>query len=214
MIAIAPKFLLADPRFAKRAALLFDQILLWPLDPHLPYDQAVQFHGEMDWLRERGVISYIAPQLPFFNIVLGHTGGGETNVNEMLRENSDFQVDLLAAQGIVRSSWPELLQRPESIVRGASVLLAHSHGLDTVPLTTSPEEFVAGEHAATIVTLGAVPAPSENTPWQDIVDFRSDDDAMRSHRALRQWIRDMTSSQASPREIGERVSIPRQSRGL
>lgn len=51
------------------------------------------------------------------------------------------------------------------------------------------------------ITLTALPVPSENTSWQQILNFKSDPDSKSKLLALRHWMHEVARTELKPREI-------------
>ncbi|MBL7745317.1 MAG: hypothetical protein JNN00_17715 [Chitinophagaceae bacterium] len=52
--------------------------------------------------------------------------------------------------------------------------------------------------------LANIPEPDENTPWEQIIDFRSDEDTRLQYLALINWINEIARSNFTPAEIKDK----------
>ena len=55
------------------------------------------------------------------------------------------------------------------------------------------------------VVIGRLPIPDENTPWQDILDFRRDPDTSRKLLAIREWTRSIAREGREVSSLQERL---------
>jgi hypothetical protein len=57
------------------------------------------------------------------------------------------------------------------------------------------------------VVLNSFPIPADSTPWEDLLEFKSNDEARRTILALRKWIRDTAKSDLDQLEIAEELEF-------
>jgi hypothetical protein len=55
------------------------------------------------------------------------------------------------------------------------------------------------------ITLEQLAEPDEQTPWQDLIEFRNDDNSRQQQLALRRWMRKMASGNFKQLEIAEEL---------
>jgi hypothetical protein len=55
------------------------------------------------------------------------------------------------------------------------------------------------------VLINQLPVPSENTPWEHILEFRADPDSKSKFLALRNWVSEMSRTDLSVLEIEQRL---------
>lgn len=201
MIAVAPLFLLQNKAFAQQAALMFDEILLWPLDPTgMGENERQQFDREVEWLIEQGVAKMVRMQFPapmaMFML--------RVEPRIVPKQGGTYDVDGLAAVNLVNRSWPNQ-NEPAIIVRGAALYLREVRGIDAVGLTA--QGFTPDNHGQAVVevTLCELPIPAEDTAWQDIVEFRQDAEAQRTHKALKVWMHDIATTTVSASEVRDHL---------
>jgi hypothetical protein len=93
-----------------------------------------------------------------------------------------------------------------SDLRLYAAVLRISEGVDATPISCRNAigtMYQTGHSPAISVILRQLPIPSENTPWQDLLDFRSNEEARGSLVALRKWIRKLAKEGLSQTEIEE-----------
>ena len=55
------------------------------------------------------------------------------------------------------------------------------------------------------IILNALPVPSDNTPWEQIIDFRADPDTRRTLLSLRNWFLDVVRGSLTPVEREQKL---------
>jgi hypothetical protein len=73
------------------------------------------------------------------------------------------------------------------------------------PLEELPPPPVTPLRPVAAVVLDGLPTPDPSTPWEAILEFRSDEPAIQSLRRLRRWLRTFASQGRSPAEIREEI---------
>lgn len=96
-------------------------------------------------------------------------------------------------------------------VRMNAVLARLLQGIDATPLGSIPAQSPdADDHkmAAVIrVTLAALPVPNDDTPWEQIIDFRQNDEARLSLRRLRHWMRSAATENMSEATLADELQL-------
>lgn len=190
----------------KREALLFDQIAIPDVDKKLAALAAAGFthvNGirEVCWLRDVGIVRDVPP---FTNEDFDSPVPRQC-VDAMLAEMGEPPIDDRAIDdervgNAVRARLIEALNEPgflgEVLPRINCIKLRHN-GINAFPILESRREirdaFPSGTASDTLpvleVILRSMPIPDDQTPWEDIIDFRNDRESMKRLRALRVWVR-------------------------
>lgn len=98
----------------------------------------------------------------------------------------------------------------DAVVRFMALQRAMRDGIDTVPLvTTEPavtDVLIANKIPVAIsVVLQSLPVPSDSTPWQKILEFKEDQDAVAALRRLRRWMRRIASEFSTEDELRDEL---------
>ena len=192
MIGILPSNVLQNGGAIRRAALLFDELILWPFDPAMEEEERLRFNAEREWLISEGVARTVAPILPI-NFFVPETPAGS------------YSVDILMANSMSTRFWPADAKTPEGIIRGAAAYLRLTGQADAIPVSTTTYAHQAGADTVVQVMLPEVPSPAEDTPWESIIDFRNDPDARHAYSSLRAWIRRLAHSDYTAAEIRDEL---------
>ena len=92
--------------------------------------------------------------------------------------------------------------------RLVSAALRVCNGVDAVPIAYDENVSLGrGDYPVVDVVLSQMPLPVEETPWEDIVQFRSDEDARGSLVMLRRWMRKLSIEGLSKAEIEEEIEF-------
>jgi len=93
--------------------------------------------------------------------------------------------------------------------RGMSIELRELKGLDTYPILLLPPperlDKPSSETDIITITLNALPTPDENTPWEQIFEFRNDPDSRDKFIDLKDWMRGIAKAQLSPKEAEDKL---------
>lgn len=221
-IAVHDYFLMAHFRNFKREALMFDRIAL----PHA--SSAVSFfsdshpkndemRNELEWLLEQGIIfdpgviddeDHLSRDPDYKEIVdyreqlisqLYQVGGitYEDVVNE-----SDVPERRLTAQG---QNFRYLLGSLFGLqARQISIQLRLLQNADACPILASflPRSYDIGAKDGVIeVILNEFPVPDDQTPWEQILEFRDNPDSRSRFFALKEWMNEVARLELPPNEV-------------
>lgn len=103
---------------------------------------------------------------------------------------------------------------PAGKLRGISLRktaqqLRKAQGLDAVAVATNDAAIgvddVADRTAVIRITLGALPSPSETTPWESVLDFRRDPETIGKHLRLKGWINRIAKGELRSHELEDEL---------
>ena len=198
---------------------------------HLP-DRQRQYSVEERALVEDTLVQAVAATV--FRTIAGDPHRRhEFESRDALREQIGDLTAAIAAGGLDRIAEKaqeivgrELRNRADDIVEVATASTAHSleratrlialqhrkiEGSDTIPLiATSPAEqnveLGSARGEVLQVVLRALPEPDQSTSWDDILEFRANEDAQRDLRRLRLWVNALAGSNRSPRDVTDELN--------
>jgi len=198
-----------EPSVLKREALMFDRVAV----PH--FVQTVEFvagkFGEMNlphvpgnvfdeviWLFEKGII--FEPDNPW------PTGSGV----EMMRNNKTL---FGACEAYGASFPPALTQMSDNACavdsRYFSANLRVDHNMNACPILPRfvPSVLESGGEQSTAlqIVLHAMPSPSPSTSWEQIFEFRTDQDSKDKLLDLRRWTNKISKENLTPIEIEQEL---------
>lgn len=169
---------------AKRFLLLFDRVIT--PSPMVPVDGREEISRALDLLERAGAISYVDDPAQLGN-------------------GSPFERTYLAAK-----TPTERIAVVDFQSRVLSDAL-HTKGVETVPVlyrsVLPPVPADASSKAEVLrVILNAFPLPSSETPFSAILDWRSDEEALRKYRRLRAWISRASQPTSTAAQISEELA--------
>jgi hypothetical protein len=191
----------------------------------------LQWQNELSWLKENKVVyearlkdidvesindisvfQLLLPQFKFFLPQLG-------NSLSAMADSSIAFIDVVKNLGkkgkgaadeiLFGSATRSLIQSETLILRLLSQALTTSTENNFMPLLSFAD--YSYETPSTIkndvaeIVINKLPIPSETTPWEAILDYRNDPDTQKNLRALRRWVRKLSSENISPVEISDEL---------
>ena len=214
----------------KRDSLLFDQIGIFGLsqiyetlnssanDPDLPKaflkNKLEPKIMDLKWLEENQIIFEITTEKEF----------GEKAVKDYFskvdsiysaEEVLKLSTKLVEAGEIVdnihnKAELVELIKASDAIVlRLKSLMMGTTKGITavtTLPYTEYSREVPNSQKAnAAQIVIKKLPLPNNETPWEQIIDYRNDPENQKNLLNLRRWIRKISTENLSPVELEEEI---------
>jgi hypothetical protein len=213
----------------KQEALLFDQIGIYKLSnfyrtledsvhlfnrfvPNSPNKPEIII-SELEWLQQKGVIFELKIKEELSESHFRHldpnTGQKYEDAKNLLRKVIEIQtLDLKNVDGEKRKL--ELIREQQvALLRLMSIVMETARGITTV--TTFPSSEYAAQlpnsskgNVAQIV-INNLPLPSNETPWEQIIDYRDDSETQKHLSSLRRWISRTSKQNLSSLEIEEEI---------
>lgn len=184
-------------------ALLFDFVLVWPLDRlGVSPEDTRRTRADIEFLREHNVAKTVGFNMPF-GLSIQTDKGATRCLTDLVSSECDLVMPFLSAVGGTRHQ-NNFEYSADRVIAGAArqmmyndaPVVAHSAGRHLI----STEDSLP---VALQVTLGGIPLPAESLPWIDFIDFRSDPENVARLRALRLWLQRQSSSMESARHLQE-----------
>lgn len=200
---MAPMDLVLDTAEAQRMALFFDHILIWKLSRRtFNKEDNQRYSSELRYLRERGVALLCGLDIPNL-ISFGRADGTTWNPMEEMKKDCDLLLPFQVGTGVPDQAENEA--HADRLIRHLSSRLMYNDKpvvahAEAVNLNTQGNELNALE-----ITINNIPMPPENIPWEDLIQFRNEEETVAKLRALRIWLKDRSSAGQSPREIQEEL---------
>jgi hypothetical protein len=93
--------------------------------------------------------------------------------------------------------------------RRAAAVLRGAGDFDVVPLVSvtppAAQKHHAGKTDVLQIVVDNLPTPNESTPWEQIIEYRSDPDSRSRFLALRHWMSEVARAQLTPAEVEEKL---------
>src|SRR5260370_10597707 len=80
--------------------------------------------------------------------------------------------------------------------------------MEAYPILSSEptnQDIRANKNEVLDITLNSLPVPDDSTPWEQILEFRSDPDSLTKFTALRNWMSDVARMRIRPSEIQQKL---------
>lgn len=200
---LTPRDLFLSTPEAQKIALFFDHILVWPLSRHeLENDESIRIQAEIEYLVEMGVVSRCGFQIP--SIISFQTESGDTwDPFSHFSRNCELVLPFEVIANVPKD--PKSETDVDRIVRHVSDLLLFNEAPVTANIKpTNLPTSNSGIEAIEIV-LSHIPLPPNDIPWQDLIQFRNDDETKAHLRRLRVWLQERSVNNASAQHISEEL---------
>lgn len=187
----------------KRELLLFDKIAIDRVESFFQVGRQ-QNHDlvrEIRWLYEQELVI-----------------AGPNLFNSSIRKDATLQLELQPIKKLELEAAKGKLKTPEEIgrmlllmelhTRLLSLVLNRQSGMEAYPLllvSLSDGPRRTEKQDVLEIVLNQLPVPSENTPWEHILEFREDPDSKSKFLALRNWASDMSHSDFTVLEIEQKL---------
>jgi hypothetical protein len=206
----------------KQQALLFDQIGIYKLSQM--YKTLSSFKGfsdisntlepiilELEWLQQMGVIFELTIQDEFQNQPLEHFPQENPSqefedAKKLLKKIIEIQTfDLKNVKDETRKL--DLMKEQHFTILRLMSIVMETRGVTAV--TTFPyREYTrelpnSSKSNVVQIAINKLPLPNNDTPWEQIIDYRHDPENQKSLLNLRRWIRKISFENLSPAEIEE-----------
>lgn len=213
----------------KQQALLFDQIGIYKLSnfyktledsvylfnklvPNSPNKPEIII-SELEWLQQKGVIFELKIKEELSESHFRHmdtnTGQKVEDAKNLLRKVIEIQTFDLKNVYDEKRKLELIKEQQVTLLRLMSIVMETARGISTV--TTFPYSEYAAElpnssksNVAQIV-ISKLPLPNNETPWEQIIDYRNDEDNQKNLLNLRRWIRKISTENLSSVEIEEEL---------
>jgi hypothetical protein len=210
-----------DTASIKQEALLFDRIAALRFSStvsmmrELVHPRMDDYFDTLEWLFNEGII--FEPE----QIALDEDASANHDYKQFLTLPQEYAASIRnladeVEQGIVE---PEGELIPVDVsplflalqhnVRLHSVLLRDKKGIDAYPIIhrnlQSTENPQATKGDIIQIALNSLPIPDESTPWEQVIEYRSDPDSQSKFLALRHWMSEVARAELTPAEVEEKL---------
>lgn len=200
---IAPKDIILNPSEIKRLALFFEQIIVYDLaGKKIDSDEKEFYDSELSFLRENDLVQ-LAALKPIGVMTIQRSDGSTLDIGRDLEERYDI---LFSPEDVIRyipKNIDTRIERDNAIIKHLASIFKYKEA----PVTSHGTiDFGSpGEKNAIEVAVKNVPMPPDNLPWQDLLDYRSDEETKRKLTALRLWMQHQHSENKNPRLMREEL---------
>jgi hypothetical protein len=147
---------------------------------------------------------YITTTEEIRRLAASMTAASMTGEDEEKQKALLYQFRSLAAKGE-----SEIYFNVQHMLRRVSVQLRLLESVDAYPIFPtgflSPAISQVGKSEVVQLSLNALPMPDESTPWEQIIEYRSDPDSRSKFLALRHWMSEVARAELTPAEVEEKL---------
>lgn len=214
----------------KQHALLFDQIGIFKLSQFYKtlgetlglYDGLVpntsnktkSIIAVLKWLQQTGIIFEVNLQEVFQDQAIGNLSKKVStqtfkDMTNLFKKIAEIQAsDLITSEDEIRKA--ELLKEQHfAALRLMSIIMEVTKGVTAVttfPHTEYTRKFPDSRKGNVVqVVINKLPFPNNETPWEQIIDYRNATENQKNLLSLRRWLRKISSESLSPMEIEEEL---------
>jgi len=209
-----------DTASIKQEALMFDRVAVLYYSSFAPMlrkgscPAMGNYYDDMDWLFEQGIIfepSEIEPNdelledkdfLQCMKSFFEHSDRF-SKLPDLLKNGFEGNEDELKSAGY------SFFLLSYYDVRRTAMMLRAVNRMDAYPIFTMPcgcspfEGTTASKNEVVEISLKALPMPDYSTPWEQIIEYRSDSDSRIKFSRLRNWMSKVAKTNNKPNEIQE-----------
>ena len=190
----------ATIKHLKRPALLFKKIAVFHLSGltallgKLSSDADLQLKTEWEWLLHEGIV--VPFETGFFEDFFQQAADEFPNI---IPDAMDYASEMSFAG---QFQWLPFLKLTKWIAADSVLVCNQSLQL----LQPQSERGRSADHTSVLdIVVHAFPEPEENTPWERIIEFRSDPDTAGQVLALKRWMSKIAQQNISAAEISEEI---------
>ena len=213
----------------KQQALLFDQIGIYKLSnfyknleeslhlfkklvPGFP-NKAETIIAELEWLQQKGIIFElkIEEELsdPHFSLLNTSIGQKFEDAKRLLKKVIDIQTFDLKNVDDEKHKIKLIKEQQVTLLRLMSIVMETTKGVTAVttfPYTEYTRELPnSSKSNVAQIVINNLPLPNNETPWEQIIDYRNDSETQKHLLSLRRWISRISMQNLSPLEIEEEI---------
>jgi hypothetical protein len=188
VIVLGPENIL--PTSIKKASLIFDKLYLSDAPSRLLFNDFIK-KKEIEYLVKQNIlIPFNDNEIRKKTIPNERTGNLVSLFSDKLSKTDEYNI-------------PEII---DIATRIQAEILTLYFNEDFFPILYSSEGFINGDKKVDVFkfVLENIPEPEENTSWEQIIDFRNDEETRLKYLALINWINEISKSSYSVGEIKDK----------
>ena len=200
---IAPKNIILNPSEIKRLALFFEGIIIYDLaGKEIKSHEQEFYNSELSFLRENGLV-LLAGFQPLATMTFQRSDGSIIDIESDIKNKYDILFSPELIMGKFADNAKTKAEKDFAIIKH----LASQFEYNSAPITTHGTiDFNSpGEKNAIEVAVKNVPMPPDNIPWQDLLQYRNDEETKHKLTALRIWIQNQHISGKHPAMMKEEL---------
>ena len=196
----------ATIRHLKRPALLFEKIGilhfsgLTAILEKLNSDTSLQLKAELEWLLNQGIVIRVSCEFLVdpFQEAAEHFPKIAADAMDYASAISEDQIGMVRFSKLIGEDGVLVCARPPRLLQALQSPSGTRTFTGYLPDPTVRQDVMD-------VVLASFPEPDEATPWEQIVEFRSDPDTRTQLLALRRWMSRVAQQDLSATEIADEI---------
>lgn len=202
-----------DTAYIKQEALMFHRIAIpaFRAMANLLRDGSCRemedYFSDLDWLFEQGII--FEPYITSDELPLDDNEYLEYQTLELKHFEKTWELAELSKKTHETYCAHDLLYALQYHVRRTSLILRKSRQIEAYPILyhTVPVEpkTEATKNDVVEITLKTLPVPDYSTPWEQIIEYRSDQDSEDRFLDLRNWMSEIAQAKLPPLEVEQKL---------
>jgi hypothetical protein len=193
----------------KQYALILDKFYVTDLEKelfwHLQDDFASSINADLQFLQQRGIITWLAHK----SMSVKQTPEMETGMEYLRTLAEQLFIDVQAGSEDTTKAFEALNVVNDVILRGLSAQLNADGAQDTVPIcradlpTRTSSNAPTNAQTVVRVAVNSLPVPDDQCAWHDILDFRTEE--CDKLWAFRRFLRTLTTKAQTESEIQDDI---------
>jgi hypothetical protein len=186
----------------KRECLLFDKIAITNLETitsFLEVHEQREELAEIDWLLDQGIL---------FEVKEDYSGGIEVSDSDEENEkvlNRYWQYLDIRKWKDMRATLIGFRLATQYSCRRIAYQLRKQTGTPAYAVLRPVPYFQDFDSEVSSIVINAFPIPDEQTPWEQITEFRNDPDSQNKFLDLRNWMNEISRAEHTPIEIEQKL---------
>lgn len=164
--------------------------------------------SELEWMKETGIIFEATLEDAFNDQRVTVPTERQKEAKYLFSIIPELQ-ETLAKEKDIDKRIPLVQQQFSAIIRLMAIAMEITKGITAVaaePLNNYEWDFQNSSQRDVIkIVINNLPLPSNETPWEQIVDYRNDPENQKNLLDLRRWIRNITTENLSRIEVSDQI---------
>ncbi len=178
------------PTSLKKASLIFDKLYLSDVPSRLDFNNFIN-NQEIEYLINQNIL------IPFNDLEIRNKVKPNKKTGELVS---------LLAEKLKHVNQYNIFEATDIIARFEVEILTLHYNENFFPVLFNSKGFINGDKKVNVIqfVLQNIPEPEENTPWEQIIDFRNDEDTRLKYLALINWVNEISKTNYSIGEIKDK----------
>jgi len=222
-IAVNDTMVLFNLNALKRQALMFDRIAV-PFfggisEQFIEHSRVPLIITELEWLIDQGIA--FEPNLDFDKQRLAANNEFRSFIGANVSETQYIEAELAKDIDINRIVEGREEASAQLLINAGLAMIGYNaryisaamralgkgdaYAVLSATIPSSGSSTAAHSNEVLQIAFNALPVPDESTPWEQIIEYRSDEDSRHKFLELRHWMSEMARSELTPAEAEQKL---------